>query len=181
MPARCFTCGIWHHPSAVGLADEHDLEVSKLRRELESCTERERGNFEEVKVHSERYAAVDILMMDSLRAALEELETEREESAALREALVDARAAMQHMGDSLNEMDAVEEEDEKHFPAFEKADRALVSSSAGADYSARVQGLVDALERFDGCDAGSLFDSPPCGDCDSCLARAALSTFRGGR
>lgn len=39
-----------------------------------------------------------------------------------------ARAALEHMGDALNAMDAVEEEDEKHFPAFELVSAALAKA-----------------------------------------------------
>ena len=63
---------------------------------------------------------------DATLAHLAALETERDR---LREALVAADAAMEHMGNTLSDMDAVTEEDEKFFPAFEQVRAAL----AGGD------------------------------------------------
>lgn len=48
----------------------------------------------------------------------------------LLEALRDALAAMEHMGDVMNGMDIVTDEDEAHFPAFAKA-RAAIAKAEG--------------------------------------------------
>lgn len=48
----------------------------------------------------------------------------------LLEALKAADAALNHLGDVLNGMDAVSEEDELHFPAFEKV-RAAIAKAEG--------------------------------------------------
>ena len=48
----------------------------------------------------------------------------------LLEALRDALAAMEHMGDVMNGMDIVTDEDEAHFPAFAKA-RAAITKAEG--------------------------------------------------
>lgn len=64
------------------------------------------------------------------REAEAELIKSRAQAAALRAALEAASAAMAHMGDTINAMDAVTEEDEKHFPAFE-AVRAALAPDAG--------------------------------------------------
>lgn len=48
----------------------------------------------------------------------------------LLEALESSLAAMEHMGNALNEMDAVTEEDEVHYAAFEKA-RAAIAAVKG--------------------------------------------------
>jgi len=45
-------------------------------------------------------------------------------------ALIKARETMNHMGDALNEMDAVLEEDEPHFAAFDLVDDALKKAGA---------------------------------------------------
>ena len=49
---------------------------------------------------------------------------------ALLEALELSLAAMEHMGNALNEMDAVTEEDEVHYAAFEQA-RAAIAIAKG--------------------------------------------------
>ncbi|MFM5499439.1 hypothetical protein ACET7P_00690 [Aeromonas veronii] len=56
---------------------------------------------------------------------VEKLEAMTKQRDALREALELSLAAMEHMGNAINEMDAVTEEDEVHYAAFEKARAAL--------------------------------------------------------
>lgn len=48
----------------------------------------------------------------------------------LTEALNAALDAMEHTGDALNDIDAVGPEDEKHFPAFELARKAITAAKA---------------------------------------------------
>lgn len=55
----------------------------------------------------------------------EKLEAMTKQRDVLLEALELSLAAMEHMGNALNEMDAVTEEDEVHYAAFEKARSAL--------------------------------------------------------
>lgn len=56
---------------------------------------------------------------------VEKLEAMTKQRDVLLEALELSLAAMEHMGNALNEMDAVTEEDEVHYAAFEKARAAL--------------------------------------------------------
>lgn len=68
--------------------------------------------------------------LSKLGEAINELERLREVNAELVEALTVARAAMEHMGDKLNDMDAVEDDDEPHLGSFDVVEKAL--SKAGA-------------------------------------------------
>ncbi|MGU5698616.1 hypothetical protein ACV1D9_15820 [Aeromonas allosaccharophila] len=61
--------------------------------------------------------------------SVRQLRQERDELLA---ALEVSLAAMEHMGNVLNEMDAVTEEDEVHYAAFEQARAAIAKSKGGA-------------------------------------------------